>query len=154
MARVTASLWWLVWLVLRAYALGRPRHTFRLDGRRYLTRYYLTGTGPTEENDHSTGQPGWYLHHIHEPDTDRRLHNHPWRWARYWILRGGYVEFRQWCSGEPDDPPWSVRVREIRAGDRMGLSEHIFHRIARVCPNTWTLFHSGPKHGRGWGFMK
>jgi hypothetical protein len=147
------ALAWLVWLLAYAYARFRPRHTFHLGVAPYLTRYYLTGTGPTAANNQATGEPGWYLHHIHEPDADRRLHNHPWTWARYWIRRGGYVELRRYHV-DADDPPHSTRVRTVGPGDRLGLSRYVYHRIASVQPRTWSLFHAGPKHGRGWGFLE
>jgi hypothetical protein len=143
--------WWLMWAALRAYAFTRPKFVIVLDGEAYITRWYLTGTGPTPANGFATGEPGLYLHHIHRPDADRRLHNHPYDWAEWTILRGGYVEARaratvSGCRAHYFD-------RHYAAGDLVEISPHTYHRIVTVRPNTWTLFRAGPKHGRGWGFL-
>ena len=136
---IARAFWYAVWLVLRAYAFTRPSVTIFLGGR-YLRRWFLTCT---PEQD-ASGTPGRYLHEWHSPDPDRRLHNHPWEWAYTRVLRGGYTEARSdW------DKPARIRVR--RVGDRVAFGPSTRHRVAAIAPNTWTLFHAGPKHGRGWG---
>jgi hypothetical protein len=142
-AIIKRAFWFLVWCVIRAYAEFRPQRTIILDGKRYMVRYFLTST---PEGD-ATGTPGTYLHHIRCADVDRRVHNHPWEWANTRILRGGYVERREW-PGERI----SGFIFSRKPGDRAALTPNVYHRITYVEPNTWTLFRAGPKHGRGWGF--
>lgn len=138
---IARAFWFLVWLVVRAYAEFRPQRTIYLDGKKYMTRFFLTSTPQGDE----TGTPGWYLHCLHAHDADRRVHNHPWEYASTRVLRGGYLERRQYSDG--------ARLMFVRiAGDRSTFPPEVFHRITWVDKNTWTLFHAGPKHGRGWGF--
>jgi hypothetical protein len=128
----------MLWLALRAYAALRPRRCVGkiLGGLCLVTRWFLSSRPAPGR----TGAPGWYLHRIERPDDDRAEHNHPWSWARVWILRGGYLESRN-----------GVMV-ERHAGDSFWIYPHEYHRIVLVSPDTWTLFHAGPKHGQGWGF--
>lgn len=138
---------WLLWLVLRAYALARPLRVIGVDAagnsrlgpqpNPLFLRWFLT-TKPTRPDE--TGTPGWYLHNYRREDHDRREHTHPWTTAHTLILRGGYIETRD-------------GIRRVRLpGDRAVITERESHRIVSVLPNTWTLFYAGPKHGRGWGF--
>ena len=92
--------------------------------------------------------PGLYLHEIHSADSDARgLHNHPWSRGDTRVLRGEYIERRQYDDG--------ARLTFIRrAGSRATLPPEVFHRITSVKPNTWTLFRAFQKHGRGWGFRE
>jgi hypothetical protein len=138
---ITRAFWYLVWLVVRAYAFTRPKTIIYIDGLAYKTRYFLTSRPVGDE----TGPPGWYLHHYHRPDADRRLHNHPWTRATTRILRGGYSEIRGYDDG-------ARYIFTKRAGDTGEIFERTFHRVASLHGDTWTLFHAGPKHGRGWGF--
>ena len=144
------SLWFLMWCVLRVYAFTRPKAVIKLDGEPYITRWFLTSRPDLGE----TGPPGWYLQRIHRPDADRRMHNHPWRWASSRILRGGYVEAREVRRLAFDTS--SYHTLRHKPGSRVVLYSHAsvndYHRIQHVEPNTWTLFHAGPKHGEGWGF--
>jgi hypothetical protein len=90
--------------------------------------------------------PWWavYLHWINEPDTDRDIHDHPWR---FWslILRGGYTEEiyerlapiiakRRWRQ-------WSAHHMPITMA----------HRITSVEPKTVTLVITG-RRVRDWCF--
>lgn len=141
-SRIVRVLYWLVWLVLRVYAVARPlriigEHGIGPQPHPLFLRWFLTSRPRTPQE---TGTPGWYLHNYRQPDFDRREHNHPWRVARTFILRGGYVETRD-------------GVRRVRMpGDTAVITSREYHRITEVLPNTWTLFYAGPKHGRGWGF--
>ncbi len=141
---IARALGFLVWLLVYAYArLARRPHTvIRIGGRPYITRWFLTATPAAG----STLTEGWHLHRIHVGDGDRRLHNHPTEWARAWVLRGGYKE--QWNFG--DGAAYCSYLYE--PGAKIEIPPEVYHRIAWVRPNTWTLFHAGPKHGRGWGF--
>lgn len=73
-------------------------YTIHIDGKPYLTRYYLTGAEPTPSGTPEEKRV-WgvavFLHHFHASDGERALHNHPWPGLSL-ILRGGYVEER--CS--------------------------------------------------------
>jgi hypothetical protein len=145
---ITRAFWYLVWLVVRAYAYTRPRHTIMLDGSPYVTRWYLTGSRREIRAALArgeTGMPGTWLHYFHCADTDRRLHNHPNEWCESRILRSGYTEIR--AIGDSD--PW---IYANRAGDVSRLTAAHWHRVASLHGETWTLFTAGPKHGRGWGF--
>lgn len=132
---------WLLWAVLRAYAIVRPKrvigaHTLGPQPFPLFTRWFLT----SRPKGDATGTPGAYLHHLQRADADRREHNHPWTHGTTLVLRGGYCETRD-------------GIRRYRLpGDRAGFSPTTYHRIVDVLPNTWTLFVAGPKHGRGWGF--
>jgi hypothetical protein len=87
---------------------------------------------------------GVYLHWINESDTDRDLHDHPWR---FWslILRGGYTET---VSDHPGAPPvsrywprWSWHHMPLRSA----------HRIIALVDETVTLVIVG-RRVRVWGF--
>lgn len=137
--------WYIVWIVVRAYAATRPSVHLRDAG---VTRYFLTGSRRDIRAALArgeTGMPGTYLHHFHRADADRRLHNHPYESADTRILRGGYTELRAYG----DRAPW---VHEYRAGDTSRITPGTWHRVAALHGETWTLFRAGPKHGRGWGF--
>jgi hypothetical protein len=139
---------WLVWAFVYVYFVKykrRPQHTIRLEGERYITRWFLQ----TDPAPGSTLAEGWHLHRIHTGDGDRRLHNHPTETAHAYVLRGGYTEERRPEWRDASEPP---DLCEYRPGDRVYLPPYEYHRIRTVHPNTWTLFHAGRKHGRGWGF--
>lgn len=116
-------------------------------GALYLTRYHLF-------------RCKWFrvfLHHIHLPDGDRDLHNHPWPNAFSLILRGGYEE--RWIG---QDSGYRRRRyvygRTLRAGTQIQgkyvnrLTPDCYHRIDSVFPKTWTLFFAG-RRSRRWGFL-
>jgi hypothetical protein len=85
------------------------------------------------------------LHRLHVADFDRDMHNHPWEWATTRILVGWYIENRK----IPDGVSWHRRDRF----DKAELNANTFHRISKVAPKTWTLFHAGERVQR-WGFEK
>lgn len=147
--KMTRAFWFLVWCVLRAYAVTRPRVTILAnDGTTIVRRWFLTSR-PVGD---ATGTPGWYLHHIVSPDPDPDPHNHPWEIATTRVLRGAYLEERSNVIA----PRWVNHVHRLRSvGDPVpAFKRSIFHRVTHVRPNTWTLFHAGQKHGRGWGFLQ
>ncbi len=133
--RDTPAVGWLVWAVLRAYVFVFRRPSAQI-ARGTITRWFLTSTPAGDE----TGPPGWYLHRINAPDYTTEEHNHPWAYAKTWILRGGYCELRSAA------PYWR------NAGSTAELRPDDFHVNVIVRPNTWTLFYAGPKSGLGWGF--
>lgn len=141
-AVIVRAFWYLVCLLVRAYAFTRPSVTIHFPTGPYMRRWFLTCT----PEDGSSGPPGYYLHEWFAPDADRRLHNHPWEDSSTRILEGGYLEVRSdWGL-----PP---RLRVRRVGDRAVMNAATRHRVASLAwPGpTRTLFHAGPKHGKGWG---
>jgi hypothetical protein len=80
------------------------------------------------------------LHRIWREDADRHMHNHPWSWARFLIVSGGYVEER--ASG----------TRIYGPGDVNRIDASTFHRVRTVWPNTWTLGIVGERV-QDWGFL-
>ena len=110
--------------------------TIHLDGDPYLTRYYIFGNRDT-----------WfalYLHEFHRADKDRDLHNHPWKFALSYILKGEYEEMKLTRGLD------SVIHRK---GNFNFISGTCFHRIARITPNLYTLFFRGPRNKK-WGFLR
>ena len=59
--------------------------TIYIYGKPYLTRYYLLGDG-------SGKGPEVYVHHMHQIDDFRWLHNHPWCWFLSIMLAGSYLQ--------------------------------------------------------------
>lgn len=107
-----------------------------LDGRPYLTRYYLLHVA-------RRWLPGVFLHHFHRGDGDRDTHNHPWRRAISVILVAGYIEERLVGSElvKRVVRPWSINF--INAND--------YHRVDLLEHDAWSLFIAGKKE-QDWGF--
>lgn len=84
------------------------------------------------------------VHYIARQDSDRHMHDHPWRWAWSFILKGWYVEERNFQD---------TRQHYYRSAGQTNLlrSRH-YHRITAVAPGTWTLFVTGPRT-KSWGFL-
>lgn len=89
------------------------------------------------------------LHHIHRPDYDRDLHDHPWAWSVSILLRGSYDEERPAPCHHSDCTRTVKRhvrwLNVIRASD--------WHRISELHGNVWTLFVTGPRVQK-WGFRR
>lgn len=195
----------IVWWCRRTGRWVEYRHA----GRPYMTRYVLTGymTGDPEPPQtlaeawsisrfrvkwraaSKLGVLGWlrhrlpnlYLHHMHAPDADPSLHNHPWPWAVSLVLLGGYRELR--IAGDGDgldsrlvyaaflngtDPNWPTWVdrRWLMAPALNVIRGETYHRIdalenirrwwqgGKIASGTWTLFLAGPRAGnKGWGYL-
>jgi hypothetical protein len=84
------------------------------------------------------------LHRIWREDADQLMHNHPWKWARFLIVSGGYVEERL-VNG-------LVRARVYAPGNVNHIEATTVHRVRTVWPNTWTLGIVGPRV-QDWGFL-
>ena len=109
------------------------------DGTPYLERYYIgTWFGVR-----------FYLHRFVGSAPARGLHDHPWAWARSFILSGWYYEER--LSG----------AREVRWQN--SLKGSTFHRV--ILPASldrkddkpqpcWTLFWHDAAYTKPWGFIK
>lgn len=121
------------------------RHVLVRDdqGRPYMLRIYLV-----PERLRSRGFPGVYLHRFFRSDTDRELHNHPWRLSVALVLGGGYREER-W-----DPAARLVTTRVVRAGAINIIRADTFHRIELLSPERgcWSLFVAG-RRVQGWGFQ-
>src|SRR5437660_2113436 len=68
--------------LLLAYSAGRPCKIICEADRPYLERYFVCALFGIR----------FYLHRFVGSDPDRGLHDHPWRWAMSFILRGWYYE--------------------------------------------------------------
>jgi hypothetical protein len=84
------------------------------------------------------------LHRIWREDQDRYLHNHPWAWASFLIVSGGYVEERL-VDGR-------IEPRVYLPGDVNRLDASTLHRVRKVWPDTWTIGIAGPRV-QEWGFL-
>lgn len=115
-----------------------PRRVIFSNGGPYLTRYRLLSFGKRFVRV--------YLHHIHRPDEDLELHNHPWKWALAIVLRSGYVEERPYADG--------VTYLRRTPGSAVLLTADTFHRIVELLDSegSWSLFIAGPEAGT-WYFM-
>lgn len=97
---------------------------------------------------------GWrvMLHHIHRPDHDRDMHNHPWKRAYSFLLTGSYTEERL----AQDMLPFVIE-REFRNVRWFNvLHKEDFHRIDSIDGPLWTLFIAGERldiDGVEWGFL-
>lgn len=115
---------------------------------------YLTRWSIREQKPEGGGGFRAYLHRFWDHDTE--LHNHPWRWSFSIILWGSYME--TYFDAQPGGaiergarPP--MLKREVRWFNWIPATR--FHQITRLHPSAgrvWTLFFSGPLHGKSWGF--
>ena len=116
--------------------------TSMADSTPYMDRYYVGTT--------ANGGTDVWLHRIHRQDG-RRLHNHPFN-ARGIVLHGGYLEEledrAEWRLPTGDQNSALIHlakrgidelVRDVRVKAHAEQSPFIWHRIARVLPDTWTL---------------
>jgi hypothetical protein len=162
---------WLLWLLIRAYACLRPRFDIYVDGKLYLSRWYLTPY--SKENGTQSAFAAWwrrrypcyYLHCFHESDPNRGYHSHPFRFSWSLILRGEYAETRKLPEFKGDDPFQQLAASLVKMlgltaltsyfepGDVNRLNANDFHRVRLLTPRVWTLFCAGPLHGREWSFM-
>lgn len=117
------------------------------DGSRYLERTVLAGLDCLD--NHSADVPlHIFVHRIHTPDSDRHMHNHPWRKSVAVVLSGGYTEARTSRSRGPEHP----LVRTYGVGDFNILEPDDYHSIKSVLPDTVTLFIGGAET-QDWGFL-
>ncbi len=150
----------------------------------YMRRYVLFGfrTGDPPQTGLRAYLPNLYLHHMHAPDADECLHDHPWPWGLSFVLLGGYREERveRPIGPEFDSPDWVLPEHVTRTHNAPALNwipGTCFHRVAaletpaqlsargalwfegsrgRWAPEggTWTLFLAGPRRrNKGWGYL-
>lgn len=140
---------------VRAYTITLPSDEADKRGVRedYLTRFLTPKCGPMR----------LMLHHIHRPDSDRYLHNHPWKSATSVILNGGYDEerrvetpttfLRDEKRGDFSVSTIYVQNRLYAPGDINHLTNNHYHRITAVKEETWTLFINDTRLPEGWGYL-
>jgi hypothetical protein len=134
------------WL-LKKIVVQLNSRTIEMDGRLYLTRWYLWPKGPRTADDRVTPSSPFaiFIHYFHRSDDDRACHNHPW--AKSWalILKGGYIEERQVRGG--------TRHRVFRPGHINVITKNDYHRVDLLDPSkgSWSLFVAGRNVG-SWGF--
>ena len=127
-----------------------PCRLIKLDSGPYLERYFLFQIlGVT-----------FYLHRFVSSDSERHMHNHPWRWGRALVLSGQYMEESVIDLCPHAGPSGAIlKLRRIRWWNR--INGNHFHRISCAVPGTWTLFFHGPRSYvedgprlKGWGFLE
>ncbi len=105
----------------------------------YMRRYFLGSfLGMT-----------FFLHRFYSGDGDDWFHDHPWDRSYAVVLAGSYLEERI----RHFDPRSGMvaTVRRVRFFNRLRFDD--FHRIAKIVPQTWTLFvHFG--RTKEWGFFE
>lgn len=148
-----------------------PHTTITINGKPYLTRYYVFGKDRTWGNI--------YIHHFHSSDQGLELHNHPWKWGFSIVVSGGYFEERsrnpyRWEKrgdpmpfnplGQDEDiwiptgSPWPPKVvierRDVRPGTINIIWPTDFHRVdlKDEARGAWSLFFAGPRT-KDWGFL-
>ena len=115
--------------------------------RLYMRRYVLFGyrTGDPPQSGLRACLPNLYLHHMHAPDADDSLHDHPWPWGLSFVLLGGYREERfqgphpskntieQWMRWTRlDDVAIETTEQWLRAPALNYISGSTFHRVAQL----------------------
>lgn len=108
------------------------------EGEPYLERYYAGTWFGTR----------YFIHRFMMSDPDRGLHDHPWLWAKSYILAGGYDELVLKHR--------KVVTVERRAFEINKFDGYAFHRVTmpdHLKGKTWTLFTHGPRE-KDWGFLE
>ena len=91
-----------------------------------------------------------YVHAIRRADSDRHLHNHPWRRFTTVILRGGYDEAVP--AGDPFGADSPRRMRTWRQASMHAVRLGDYHAIARLHRTpTWTVMLVG-RRCSDWGY--
>lgn len=106
-------------LIIRLAKRTPYMHLYHADGTLYMERYWLVprfmltrvpdGLG-WELKPWAKTWPTLRIHHIHTPDNDRHMHNHPWSFISL-VLRGGYEEHRPLIE-DPERPLFALNGRE------------------------------------------
>lgn len=107
------------------------------DGSPYITRTMFPRVGDVRA----------LLHQIHRDDQDPHPHNHPWRWAKFRVVAGGYTDERWLPNGD------LVRITRRPDSNAVNvLTCDAFHRAVDVLPGTVTFGIVGERV-QGWGFL-
>ncbi len=127
-----------------------PHEIIRIDGKPYLTRFYLNGKVNTREQGEG---PQFYLHHFHKSDQGTELHNHPYSGTSL-MLAGGYTEERM-TQLDPEGTAFTeVQPRTYLPGDTNEIGLADFHRTDLLDKRmgAWTIFVTGERV-KSWGFI-
>jgi len=129
-----------------------PCRLITVNDNPYLERYYMGKLfGFT-----------FYLHRFVSSDSEKHIHNHPWKHGGSIILSGGYIEERlvDLC---PSVSASGCATRKIKRLFFNVVNGNTFHRITYARPKTWTLFFHNSRsvlrdekyHStyKGWGFL-
>lgn len=121
---------WALWEWMKIPSTQNPGETY-LDRLRIIQTPYF----------------GVYVHWIHEPDSDRDPHDHPWNFLSF-ILRGGYTEYIWNNPSYHNDKAYKRRwLRGTWHKMRRGQA----HRIDSLEADTISLIFVGKRQG-SWGF--
>lgn len=142
--------------LITANSAGDPYllRTYLSPDRKILEKQLVTGLGienPLVLRMATYARP--YLHWFARGDSDREVHNHPWKRAVSLILVGGYKEFR-----------WNFKrqafsQRTVSPGGINMIGKNDFHRVELVdqAVGCWTLFLSMDRleesNGQDWHFL-
>lgn len=148
------------WLIERARKTPYT-HITGPDGSIYMERYWLFNSYQQGPDKQERSKYPWFpwnirLHWIRRADEGPHMHDHPWN-ARTFILRGGYVEVREFGSAVYDEDGRKIsggtKVFTRPTGSTAFIGYNLYHMITQVTPGgAWTLFISGPYKGT-WGFL-
>lgn len=137
--------------LLYAITARLPCRLIMVNGDPYLERYYVGKLfGAT-----------LYLHRFVSSDSERHLHNHPWKRGFSIMLAGAYFEeyVVDLCSSAPNGCLTETNKIEWYNS----VNGNHFHRISAAEPGTWTLFGHGKRQrirvgatsmAKGWGFIE
>lgn len=94
---------------------------------------------------------GVYLHWIHEPDSDRDPHDHPWNFGSF-ILKGGYTE-RVWEEPALGTQDYKGYRRKWGQFSWHKMDTVSAHKIEQISKPLVTLVLVG-RRTRNWGFWQ
>lgn len=120
-------------------------HLQHADGSFYMERFWLFRTPWINAR----------VHHIHTPDHDRHLHDHPWTFISI-ILRGSYIEARPrfyeprfFSSLNNTELVDYTYRREGSIALRRAIDRHLIDLVSNG--GVWTLVFTFPNRHK-WGF--
>lgn len=129
--------------LIKSFSKLLPSITIKINGKPYLTRYYLLFKDWKWFNI--------YIHHFHTSDQGLNLHNHPWRFGLSFIFEGGYRE-ESFGHGS------NFITQKLVSAPALNIIRHnIFHRVDLLDENqgAWSVFFTGPRitEPPEWGFL-
>lgn len=152
--QIFAAVFWSLWgIATLGYlvAWSWPHHTLLQGGKPYLTRWPLLGGDGAKRAPWLLGRctRNVFVHWIRASDGPL-LHSHPYEWCWSLILAGRYREWRQYSNRLAPHALWEHAYGAFSINT---IEASVFHTIQLVSPFVVSLFVTGPKHGRGWGFL-
>ena len=135
---------------------GTWAHTIGVNASPYLTRVFSSRIRLP-----FLGEVQVRLHHFHRDDSDRHLHNHPFRWSASFVLTGSYTEerlseearevtniFRRFGALVQDEV--LSEFRRVRWFNF--ITDRDYHAIKQLHGDVWTLFITGDRV-QSWGYF-